>query len=79
MSNQITAQKLKKMLAKGVVHFNFEKKDGTIREAYGTRNPEMIPIKDIPKGTESNSKAVNFYDVQKGEWRSVSLWAPVYL
>lgn len=76
--NTITASALKKALSKGAVRFSFEKKDGTIREAYGTRNPDMIPVKDLPKGQESTTTAVNFYDLEKSEWRSVSIWAPVF-
>ena len=79
MTKQITALALKKMLATGDVRFSFEKKDGTIREAYGTRNPEMIPVPDLPTSDATNSNTVNFYDLDISAWRGVSVFAPVFI
>lgn len=79
MTKQITARQLRKMLAQGTVQFAFEKKDGTIRQAIGTRNPEMIPIKDLPKQGPTNFNTVNYYDVEKKAWRGVSEFAPIFV
>lgn len=39
---------LLKELEDGVVHFKYEKKDGTMRWAFGTKKPDIIPVsKDI--------------------------------
>lgn len=79
MTKQITAVQLNKMLAQGEVKFAFEKKDGTIRQAIGTRNINMIPIKDLPKQGPTNVNTVNYYDLDKKAWRGVSVFAPVFV
>ncbi len=59
-------------LEAGPVAFTFRKKDGTIREAKGTRNADLIlsmggkPFTDIAKMT----KAVSYYDLECGEIRA---------
>ena len=78
MDKRITAEQLKELLNKGEVTFSFEKKDGSIRRARGTRKSTLIPFEHLPKGEGSNSSAVAFYDLEKSEWRSVSAWAPVF-
>lgn len=52
--------KLKEKLAK-IAHFEFIKKDGSTREAFGTLNPELIPKYDEKKveGLVSASYAVS--------------------
>lgn len=37
-------EQLCQKLRNGVAHFFFRKKDGTIREAFGTTSPELIPV-----------------------------------
>lgn len=66
------ASVLHKLLANNIVSFTFEKVDGTIRHAIGTRNLSMaenytgttIPT---PKGEEQPN---SYYDVEKMGWRS---------
>ena len=68
-----TATALREALKKGIVRFTFYKKDGTIREATGTRNlsfaekttGESIPA---PKSGRINENA--YYDLDKKAWRS---------
>ena len=38
----ITEESIKEVLASGDVYFTYRKKDGTEREAYGTRNTGII-------------------------------------
>ena len=64
-------------LKDGVVTFSFWKKDGSIREAKGTKHPLLIPTDKHPKGTRDPSSfqfsTFTFFDLDKGEWRSFSI------
>jgi hypothetical protein len=67
------ADNLRIALRRGAVRFTFYKKDGTIREAYGTRNLAVASTKlggvSIPKPYgEKNPNA--YYDLEKRAWRS---------
>lgn len=68
----MTIQELRQGLHEGVVHFKYEKVDGTIREANGTLNGFNIPEEQYPKGTAKNINpdVQRYYDVDKQEWRS---------
>ncbi len=64
------------MLRADIVEFQYEKKDGTIRTAYGTRNPKIIADK-IGASTSSNIKGksndipgfINYFDMEKVSFR----------
>lgn len=64
------------MLRADIVEFQFEKKDGTIRTAYGTRNPKIIADK-IGASTSSTIKGksserpgfINYFDMEKVQFR----------
>ena len=58
-------ENLKTKLANGIAHFVFMKKDGTLREAWGTTNPSLSA-----KHINELFKTTAFYDVTIGEWRS---------
>jgi hypothetical protein len=68
-------------LGNGFARFTYYKKDGTTRTALGTRSLCLIPIERAPKGLtsdgentwEDNAKAIPYYDLEKGEWRSFSV------
>ena len=72
-------------LQNGIYRFSYFKTDGSIREATGTLNMELIPEDKHPKGINStkgalNSEALNrsepapgvftYYDLEKKAWRS---------
>lgn len=60
-----------KHLGEDVVHFQYTKLDGTLREAHGTLLPSMIPEKDVPVSiTPENAKYTNYYDLEVGGWRT---------
>ena len=64
-------------LRNGIFRFSYFKKDGSIREAYGTLSPELIPTEHLPKGSE-NSDNVDYdtfayYDLSAAGWRSFRL------
>ncbi len=66
----LTIDELRVTLQKDKVHFEFTKKDGTLRKALGTLNEELIPNEKKPKAV-SKSSNLRFYDLEKEDWRSV--------
>ena len=67
----ITEESIKEVLASGDVYFTYRKKDGTEREAYGTRNPETIKDHNAtPSGTGTEKIGViTYYDLDSNGWR----------
>jgi hypothetical protein len=66
-----TAKELKSMLASKTVHFEFIKKNGEVREAFGTTN-----IKYQRKSSSSRKAPwylVKFFDTVKKGWRSCDI------
>ena len=67
-----TEEVIKERLSSGDVHFTYRKKDGTEREAYGTRNIDIITQQGaIPSGNGSEkSGVIAYYDLDSKGWRS---------
>jgi hypothetical protein len=62
---------LKIKMANGVAHFAFLKKDGTIREAFGTIQSNIAAAKTNGFGVSRECfNTTAYFDVEKGEWRS---------
>ena len=71
---------LKQALNEGIVIFQFQKIDGTLRQARGTTCPDLIPTDDTPKGKRTpeqqaayNRQTVAFYDIDRKAWRSMRI------
>jgi hypothetical protein len=63
---------IKEMLNAGVVKFTFYKKDGSVREARGTRlsDPAVVgPEYVAPKGNGSAQGVTTYWDLDKNAWR----------
>ena len=64
---------LKKMLTEEIVHFVFEKTDGTRRDAYGTRAVDVIRRYDTATTNQRPQRAFSgtfpYFDIEKQEWR----------
>lgn len=66
---------LKQMLSDEVVHFVFRKTDGNIREAYGTRVPEIIRRYDSSGAGDgrnpqrAHSGTFPYFDIERRAWR----------
>lgn len=64
----------KEALKSRVVNFKFNKKNGTVREAKGTINSELIPETQLSNRTSrtytSNPNVVKYFDIEKEGWRS---------
>ena len=58
------------------VYFSYEKKDGTMRDALGTLNFDLIPEefrpKDSSEGDYKESTNIRYFDIDKQGWRSIS-------
>ena len=62
-------------LRNGIYRFSYFKTDGSIREATGTLNFELIPEEHRPKTDGSTTKepapgVFTYYDLEKKAWRS---------
>ena len=67
-------------LSNGFARFTYYKKDGTNRTALGTRSSVLIPTDKLPKCPQENhegdecTKAIPYFDLEKQEWRSFSVF-----
>lgn len=62
---------LKGKLRNGVAHFIFVKKNGEIREAFGTTNAAVAAKYTNGNGcSREYFKTTAYFDIEKGEWRS---------
>lgn len=62
------------MLHKGIVEFEFIKKDGTVRSAKGTLEPSLLPPPKPVDGEavprKKNESVFVYYDLEKNAFRS---------
>jgi hypothetical protein len=76
MENQLATPEgkdwLRGLLKTEVVHLEFMKKDGTLREMKCTLNENKIPEASKPKGSgkSQNDDSIAVFDLVKQEWRS---------
>ena len=71
-------ENLKTKMANGVAHFAFKKKDGSIRECFGTIQANIAAAKTNGNGISRECyKTTAFFDIEKGEWRSFR-WESLY-
>ena len=63
---------LKNKMANGVAHFVFKKKNGELREAWGTTNPSLSAKHINGNGVSREVyKTTAYFDIEKGGWRSL--------
>lgn len=60
--------KLRVAMAAKIVKFYFQKVDGTIREAYGTLNPSVMPATN-GSNRKTNDTVQTYYDTEVCEFR----------
>lgn len=61
----------KKQMVGGVCHFAYLKKNGELREAWGTLNPSLVKTKIVGTGVSRELYATTaYYDCSVGAWRS---------
>ena len=63
---------LKNKLQNGIAHFIYKKKDGSIREAWGTTSHNLVRANVNGRGFERDYvNCVCYWDVEKGGFRSL--------
>lgn len=65
-------KKFKNALHKGILEFEYKKKNGETRIAHGTLNNEFIGEENLPKGTgyEISDNVIRYFDTDSNGWRS---------
>lgn len=69
---KITIDELRSSLRRGTFRFYYRKTNGDLRAAIGTLQLERIPESSRPKGGKISERQLPYYDLERGEWRSVS-------
>ena len=65
-------EQLKEKLANGVAHFIFIKKNGEVREAWGTTKSELATKKINGRGdSRENHCTTPWWDCENGGWKSL--------
>ena len=63
---------LEEALKEGVVHMVYMKKDGSMRDAHGTRAARLIPEDCRARGRRKPPPHVlAYWDTDRGDWRSL--------
>lgn len=65
--------RLKGLMAADIVHFVYLKSDGTLRSAYGTRDPALIRERAGESGREGKDRPLRtftYYDIVRDGWRA---------
>lgn len=61
----------KRIMRNGICHFVYEKKDGSLREAWGTLNKSLVEKHTNGNGVSRECYATTaYFDTEKGGWRS---------
>ena len=64
-------ENLKNQMKNGIAHFVFKKKDGSLREAWGTTSKSLAEKHINGRGCSRECFATTaYFDVEKGQWRS---------
>jgi hypothetical protein len=70
---------LRNQLRTGIAKFAYVKKDGSLRLAIGTLKMDSVPESKHPKGVrESSPKVLVYFDLERQDWRSVSVETLVF-
>ena len=71
MAKAMMIESVKRQMRSGVAHFIFKKKDGTLREAWGTTNKSLVEKHTNGNGvTREMFSTTAYFDIEKGAWRS---------
>ena len=69
-------EQLRAWMQTGSVTFSYWKKDGSIREAHGTLNMNLIPTDKHPKANanaNANASIFPYFDLDRQAWRSFDI------
>lgn len=71
MAKAMMIESVKRQMRDGVAHFVFRKKDGTLREAWGTTNKTLVDKHTNGNGVTREAFCTTaYFDIEKGGWRS---------
>lgn len=73
LKNKVMLEKVQDALKQGKVRFSFKKVDGSVRSAYGTLHPSLLPVRDSAEGSSTrppNPGVQVYYDLDAGSFRS---------
>lgn len=68
----IKIEELRTVLQMEKAWFEYKKRDGTVRKAYGTLQFAYIPEDKQPKDNAALYENFRYFDLEKGEWRSIA-------
>ena len=77
--NPINPTDLRNILSTRTVQFAFKKLNGDLRTAVGTTCLSAIPVENHPIGDKKPVAIVNYFDLEKKEWRGISESAEIFL
>ena len=64
-------ESLKRQMKSGIAHFMYQKKNGELREAWGTTSRSLARKHTNGNGaSREHYAATAYFDVEKGDWRS---------
>lgn len=71
-NSEINIKDFKNALNEGTVEFKYKKKDGSIRDAKGTLNIDIMGSENAPTGSGYNisDSNIRYYDLNSNGWRS---------
>lgn len=71
MAKALMIESVKRQMRQGIAHFVYRKKNGEIREAFGTTNPAVVAKHTNGNGvTKEMYTNTAYFDIEKGGWRS---------
>lgn len=71
VAKSMLIEEAKKQMRTGTCHFIYMKKDGTLREAFGTLNPALCDKHINGRGqSPENWNCSCYFDIEKGAFRS---------
>jgi hypothetical protein len=68
----VKIEELRSVLQMEKTRFEYKKRDGTMRKAYGTLQFTYIPEDKQPKDNSVLYENFRYFDLEKGEWRSIA-------
>lgn len=68
----VKIEELRDILLMEKARFEYRKRDGTMRQAYGTLQYAFIPEDMHPKDETVEYSNFRYFDLDKGAWRSVA-------
>lgn len=69
---RVDQERLQSNLKRGEIKFSYVKVDGSLRDARGTTNIDLIPADQHPKDGEKAHNGTAFFDLDNSAWRSIS-------